>query len=216
MSNGLTKTVTLEGSHFYISSEGITSGVSAVYPASMVSGGSITLPATYQYRADGSGKQVIDMPMAAYYDGTGALFFKHLTGGLFFTVTNNTGSTVKLDRITVENATYYMNGATLSLAGINAAFLDGSRVFTESGSDAERKRVSLLFNSGYELANNASKQFLVPVPAFATDAAFTVTVYAHNGTISRYLFNQTQGIAHTGHISAAEVGYGNSNTLHPS
>lgn len=213
-SNGTLATVNVTDGNFYISQSGIASGTSAVYPASIVKDAgdgawTLTLPESYQYASDGSGHQVIDMPLAAYYTGDGTVFFKHLTGGLYFTVTNNTGSTVRLDRITVKNATHYMNGTTLPLASITTDFLNGDRVFSGSGADEARKRVSLLFNNGYELANGSSKQFLVPVPAFSTDAAFTITVYAHNGTVSRYLFNQTQGVEHTSHISAAEVGYAN-------
>ncbi len=208
-SNGVTKSVTIEGDHFYVSSDGIASGLAAVYPASIVDDGTVTLPADYQYRTDGAGHQVIDFPLAAYYDGTGGLLFKHLTGGLFFTVANNTGATVKLDRITVENETFYMNGATLPLGSIDAAFLAGDRVFTTAGDDVDRKRVSLLFNDGLELANGASRRVLVPVPAFATDAAFTVTVYAHNGTVSCFHFDQTQTGGHVSHIAASQAGFAN-------
>lgn len=213
-SNGTMATVSVSGGNYYISQSGIVSGTSAVYPASLVKDAgdgvwTLTLPATYQYVADGSGRQVIDMPMAAYYSGDGTVFFKHLTGGLYFTVGNNTGSTVWLDRITVENEAYCMNGSTLALSSISTSFLAGDRVFTTTTDDETRRRVSLLFNNGYELADGGSKQFLVPVPAFGSDAAFTITVYAHNGTVSRYLFNRTQSVEHTSHISAAEVGYAN-------
>lgn len=213
-SNGTLATVSISGGNYYISQSGIVSGTSAVYPASIVTSDgdgnwTLTLPDSYQYQADGSGHQMIDMPMAARYDGEGALFFRHLTGGLYFTVTNNTGTTVRLDRVTVENATHYMNGSTLALNAITDDFLAGDRTFTGSGDDAARKRVSLLFNDGYELAADEAKQFLVPVPAYASDAPFTITVYAHNGTVSRYLFARSQSAEHTSHISAAEVGYAN-------
>lgn len=213
-SNGTLATVSVIDGNYYISQSGIANGTSAVYPASLVKDAgdgawTLTLPDCYQYAVDGRGHQVIDMPLAAYYTGDGSVFFKHLTGGLYFTITNNTGSIVHLDRITVENETFYMNGSTLPLSSINNAFLSGDRVFAGSGADEGRKRVSLLFNNGYELANGGSKQFLVPVPAFGSDAAFTITVYAHSGTVSRFLFNQTQSVEHTSHISAAEVGYAN-------
>lgn len=213
-SNGVMATVSVTEGNYYISQSGIVNGTSAVYPASIVADAgdgvwTLTLPESYQYATDGSGHQVIDMPLAAYYNGDGTIYFKHLTGGLYFNIANNTGSTVLLDRVTVENETYYMNGSTKALSTVTTDFLDGDRAFAGSGDDASRKRVSLLFNSGLELADGVSRQVLVPVPAFSTDAAFTITVYAHNGTVSRYLFNQTQGVAHTGHISAAEVGYAN-------
>lgn len=213
-SNGTLATVSISGGNYYISQSGIVSGTSAVYPASFVTSDgdgnwTLTLPDSYQYHADGSGRQVIDMPMAARYNGEGALFFRHLTGGLYFTVTNNTGATVRLDRVTVENATHYMNGSTLALSAVTDDFLAGDRTFTGSGDDEARKRVSLLFNDGYELASGAAKQFLVPVPAYAADAPFTITVYAHNGMVSRYLFARTQSAEHTSHIAAAEVGYAN-------
>lgn len=212
-SNGTLATVTLNGNgNFYISSDGIASGTSAVYPASIVKEEAgvwtLTLPETYQYAVDGSGHQVIDMPMAAYYAGDGTVYFRHLTGGLYFTVTNNTGATVRLDRVTVENETHYMNGSTLALNDITSSFLSGDRVFAGMGGDAARKRVSLLFNDGLELTNGSSRQVLVPVPAFTVDAAFTITVYAHNGTVSRYLFDRTQS-EHVGHITASQVGYAN-------
>ena len=208
-SNGVKKTVQSENGQFYINSESITSGLSAVCPASLVEGSAVVLPATYQYRTDNSGHQVVDMPIAAYYDGSEALFFKHLTGGLYFNITNNTGSAVLLDRITVENATHYMNGSSLSIAAIDATFLNGDRVFTSSGNDAERKRVSLLFNSGLALNNGESQQVLVPIPAYASDAAFTVTVYAHNGEVSCFHFDKTQSSERIGHISASQAGYAN-------
>ena len=213
-SNGTLTTVSVVDGNYYISQSGIVSGTSAVYPASIVKDAgagvwTLTLPESYQYAIDGGGHQVVEMPLAAYYTGDGSVFFKHLTGGLYFTIINNTGSDVVLDRVTVENETFYMNGTTLPLSSIDAAFLGGDRVFAGSGSDAARKRVSLLFNDGYALASGSSKQFLVPVPAFGSDAAFTITVYAHNGLVSRYLFNQKQSVAHTSHISAAEVGYAN-------
>lgn len=212
-SNGTLATVSIVDGNYYISQSGIASGTSAVYPASIVNEVSgvwtLTLPETYHYTVDGSGHQVIDMPMAAYYNGDGTIYFKHLTGGLYFTVTNNTGATVQLDRVTVENETHYMNGSTLALTDISSSFLNGDRVFAGSGEDVARKRVSLLFNNGLELTNGDSRQVLVPVPAFTADAAFTVTVYAHNGTVSRYLFNQTQSVAHTSHITASQVGYAN-------
>lgn len=208
-SNGTEATVTEVDNHWYISSTGIADGMSAVYPADIVSDGILTLPDTYQYNTNAAGQQVIAMPMAAYYDGSGTLYFKHLTGGLYFRVKNNTGNTVKIDRITVENASYYMSGETLAMSDITATFLSGDRAFVSSGNEVAKKRVSLLFNEGLTLENLAEKMLLVPVPAFANDAAFTITVYAHNGTVSRYLFNQTQSAAHTGHISASEVGYAN-------
>lgn len=212
-SNGTLATVSVTDGNYYVRQSGIASGTSAVYPASMVKEvagvWTLTLPENYQYAVDGSGHQVIDMPMAAYYDGSGAIFFRHLTGGLYFNITNNTGSTVRLDRVTVENATQYMNGTTLALSEITSSFLDGNRVFAGTGDDVARRRVSLLFNEGLELGSGASRQVLVPVPAFTTDAAFTITVYAHNGAVSRYIFDRTQGVEHTGHIVAAEVGYAN-------
>lgn len=211
-SNGVLATIVDIDGNFYISNEGIATGTSAVYPASIVKEvagvWTLTLPDSYQYVVDGSGQQVIDMPMAAYYNGDGTVYFKHLTGGLYFNITNNTGATVKLDRVTVDNETHYMNGSTMALNDITASFLNGDRVFAGSGDDVSRKRVSLLFNNGLELANGASRQVLVPVAAFTADAAFTITVYAHNGTVSRYLFNRTQS-EHVGHITAAEVGYAN-------
>lgn len=213
-SNGTLATVTISGGNSYVSQTGIVSGTSAVYPADLVASDgagnwSLTLPDSYQYRADASGRQVIDMPLAARYDGEGALFFRHLTGALYFTVTNLTGAAVQLDRITVQNATHYMNGSTLPLSALSADFLSSDRVFTSAGDDEARKRVSLLFNDGYELAAGQAKQFLVPVPAYASDAPFTVTVYAHNATVSCHLFSRTQDASHSGRIAAAQVGYAN-------
>lgn len=213
-SNGTLATVTISGGNSYVSQTGIVSGTSAVYPADLVASDgagnwSLTLPDSYQYRADASGRQVIDMPLAARYDGEGALFFRHLTGALYFTVTNLTGAAVRLDRITVQNATHYLNGSTLPLSALSADFLSSDRVFTSAGDDEARKRVSLLFNDGYELAAGQAKQFLVPVPAYASDAPFTVTVYAHNATVSCHLFSRTQDASHSGRIAAAQVGYAN-------
>ena len=77
----------------------------AVFPASIKLGGNrVCLPAEYEYATDDSGRQIINLPMAASSDGSNGLFFKHLTGAIIVKFINNRSETVVLDRITVHSA----------------------------------------------------------------------------------------------------------------
>ncbi len=77
----------------------------AVFPASIKLGGNrVCLPAEYEYATDDSGRQIINLPMAASSDGSNGLFFKHLTGAIIVKFINNRSETVVLDRISVHSA----------------------------------------------------------------------------------------------------------------
>ena len=133
----------------------------AYYPSSMYSGGTITLPASYDY--DGK----FNMPMYAESPTTN-LSFKNLCGVLAITVPSTQMTSVSS---IVVSADQQMNG---ELSGITDA---GVLTFKSATlSDAEKK-VSLTFTEAKGITD--SETFYLPVPAMSS-ATLTITV--SNGT----------------------------------
>lgn len=84
----------------------------AIHPASLVAEGtdlstnpssvSITLPSEYTYKADATGKQILDIPMAAVAAaGSTELTFKHLASAASVRIDNNTGDDMAIDKVSI-------------------------------------------------------------------------------------------------------------------
>lgn len=84
----------------------------AIHPASLVAEGtdlstnpssvSITLPSEYTYKADATGKQILDIPMAAVAAaGSTELTFKHLASAASVRINNNTGEDMAIDKVSI-------------------------------------------------------------------------------------------------------------------
>lgn len=160
------------------------SGVDApfygVYPACIYgsnSGASYTLnlPATYTYETDGT-YQKLASPMVGYTDNSTSMTFKHLTAAVTVQVVNYCGFTIQVDSIVVSSDSYKLNGAmNVTLGGGNPV------VETEASSDADAKKVTMLFNGSTSLQVFAGDSANVQVPVLPVGGGnkFTVRVVTH-------------------------------------
>lgn len=80
--NGAEKTVQIEGNTAYVTGVTEAAQYRALYPASLnssydgsTSNVTVTIPSSYTWQVDGSGRQVLDVPMAAYGTGSDRLVF---------------------------------------------------------------------------------------------------------------------------------------------
>lgn len=208
--NGSTATVKRRGDHAYISNASISEGTNrALYPASLstVNWGTdnpvVTLPAYYHYRTDGSGHQVLDLPMAAYSNSrTSPLQFKHLTGALYVTVKNTSANPRTLQSVTVKSNLYALNG-TLRVALNTPGLVEAST--TEA---AAERAVTLVFDKVVTLANGESVRVMIPVRPVRSDNNFTIEVKSYaSGQQSSYLSSRTQTSGSDHSLARNELGY---------
>lgn len=162
----------------YISSEGLNATTNrAVYPSSLnvsnwsTDNLSVEFPKIYHYRTDASGKQILELPMAAYSTGDNPLHFKHLTGALYVTVTNTSSSPRLLQAVTVSSDKYMLNGSrSIDLTNIDALGPIQNEL-------ASRRTVTLHFDAECILpANGGSKKVMIPIPPVGGDNHFTISV----------------------------------------
>ena len=162
----------------YISSEGLNATTNrAVYPSSLnvsnwsTDNLSVEFPKIYHYRTDASGKQILELPMAAYSTGNNPLHFKHLTGALYVTVTNTSSSPRLLQAVTVSSDKYMLNGSrSIDLTNIDALGPIQNELATQ-------RTVTLHFDAECILpANGGSKKVMIPIPPVGGDNHFTISV----------------------------------------
>lgn len=205
--NGTTATVTRRDDRAYISNDGLADVNRAVYPASLVGPSltsntvSIEFPRYYHYRTGDGGQQVLDLPMAAYSTGDNPLQFKHLTGALYITITNTATVPLTLQSVTVVSTKYRQSGTkSINFEGIEAI------TATTAGGGATNRSVTMLFDTGYTLANNESVRVMIPVLPVGADNKFNIQVKSYSeGQNHSYLFNQWQRTA--GALVRNELGY---------
>ena len=71
---------------------------------------SLTIPADYNCTIDGEGRQVIDLPMAAYEENcTSELRFRHLTAAVKVQLWNATSGKLYVDKVVVTSDKYILN-----------------------------------------------------------------------------------------------------------
>ena len=168
----------------------------------------VNLPAVYQYDQvveNGTGRQVLNAPMAAYATSGGELHFKHLTGALAVKITNNTGAQIHLERIAVKSTTSKLNGT------FTVNFTDLTSIRAQSGNSTERT-VTMRFDKTPKVIGNGRTVYIqIPVPPTGSNSKFTIFVdYCHQGTayLNRrccYTEKKTQTTA--GALNRAELGY---------
>ena len=192
INSGTADIVRQANGHTYIAADAIGAPIRALYPASLTGDAlgsnsqTIDLPAVYHYRSSG-GHQVLDLPMAAYSASIdGPLHFMHLTGALYFTVTNTTGGQLTLDSLVVVSDSYSLSGSR----SIDFAAL-GATGPVDAATAADR-RVALVFDrEALVLDANASCTLMVPVAPVGDGNHFSVRATGHRqGT--RYTFAHTQ------------------------
>lgn len=181
----------------------------AVYPASLASGNlssdnvTITFPAYYHYRTDGSGHQLLDLPMAARSEGDDPMQFKHLTGALYITVTNTAAVPLTLQSVTVQSNRYKLNGTKT----INLNDLDNISPSTGANDACS---VSLLFDTGYTLASNASLKVMLPIMPVGGNGnnIFTIIVRSTSAEQANFYLNSRKQPSGSDHALARnQLGY---------
>lgn len=205
--NDKTKTVSVTDDVATIdnSVESLTAPYNAIYPAAIcpdadLSGATsidINLPDEYHY-SESDGLQHLDIPMAAHSDGN-TLQFKHLGGALTISVINRFGAEMSLDEITVESS-------TSQICGVREVVF--ANITGQSANDAEvtdaQKKVRMLFDSPLAVANNATKNIVIPVLPVSGSNKFTIHVTAIcNG--KHYSFSKTQNTG--GALQRNEMGF---------
>ena len=203
--NSTCVTIHKSGDRYYIdATEANATGVNrALYPASLSATAltgdavTITLPTSYRYRTDGTGHQLIELPMAACEAAGERLCFKHLTGAMYFTIENSYGTTLQLDRLSVTSDNYCLSGSR------NIDFGDLTSVEPDDEGGEADHTVSLLFDD-VSLGDGESLTVIIPVAPVGADNHFTVNVSAHHeGT--RYTYSRTQSTG--GALARNQLGY---------
>lgn len=170
----------------------------------------VNLPAVYQYDQvveNGTGRQVLNAPMAAYATSGGELHFKHLTGALAVKITNNTGAQIRLERIRVQSSGAKLNGTfTVNFNDLT------SPIGPARASNLDERRVTMRFDKQEKVIGSGRTVYIqIPVPPVGTGNKFRILVdYRHSGTdyVGRrccYTFNKQQSTA--GALNRAELGY---------
>lgn len=184
----------------------------AVYPASLAANSdlssdyiSLNFPAYYHYRTDASGHQLLELPMAARSEGNASLKFKHLTGALYVTVKNTANVPLILQSVTVASNIYQLNGSrNVDLDNLNNI----APIRTETNDS--RNTVTLVFDTGYTLASNASVRVMLPVMPVGGNGnnLFTIKVRSCSANKqSAYLTSNTQGAGSDHTLERNELGY---------
>ena len=184
----------------------------AVYPASLaansdLSSDSISLdfPAYYHYRTDASGHQLLEVPMAARSTNREPLQFKHLTGALYVTVKNTANVPLILQSVTVASNIYQLNGSR----NVDLDDLNNIAPIRTTTNDS-RNTVTLVFDTGYTLASNASVRVMLPVMPVGGNGnnLFTIKVRSCSANKqSAYLASNTQSAGSDHTLARNELGY---------
>lgn len=169
----------------------------------------VNLPAVYQYDQvveNGTGRQVLNAPMAAYATSGGELHFKHLTGALAVKITNNTGAQIHLERIAVRSDRSKLNGT------FTVDFTNLTSISAQYGSTPDDRTVTMRFDKTPKVIGNERTVYIqIPVPPTGSNSKFTIFVdYCHQGEayLNRrccYMERKTQTTA--GALNRAELGY---------
>lgn len=215
--NGVDKTINVDGADAYISDVTEAEAYRAIYPASIGSSAAldadvvnVTLPSSYEWRVDGSGRQLIEVPMAAKGTGSERLYFRHLTAAITVQITNHYGFAVVVDDVTVSSTegskTYQLSGPTSVTLGT-----DDLTVTPAETDVAANRQVTIDFNDAQLTVQSGEKKNVqVPVLPVGEGNKFTVsvTVHKYNNTEVSKTYTQTQATG--GAMARKEMGYAGS------
>lgn len=196
-----------DNGHAYIDYPSPSSVNRAFYPSSLkvlsLSGDDVTfeLPNVYHYRANGSG-QLLELPMAARSEGGNPLKFKHLTGALCIMVKNISSGNLTLQSVTLESDRYRLSGECA------VDFSSVESIGAQLGSTALERRVTMVFDTGYTLASNATLRVMLPVLPVESTNHFTISVRSYrSGQSTAYLTTQSQTSANDHSLARNYLGY---------
>lgn len=195
--NGSVVAITREDeTHAYISDVYSQSVNSACFPATLATtdlGGNtvgVLLPSAYHYRRDGSGRQLVELPMVARAADGDPLQFRHLTAALCITLSNDRtdSKTLVIDSLTVSSNNYL-------LCGPRSADMTSAEPLGAQSIDEETSTVTLFFDrERLELAPGDSRKVMVPVAPVGDGNHFTISVATRcQGTRYNYSRPQTTG-----------------------
>lgn len=182
--NGAEKAVEISGNTAYVTDVEHADQYRALYPASLNSsydGSSasvtVTIPTAYEWAVDGSGRQVLDVPMAAYGTGSGRLVFKHLTAAITVEITNYYGFPVLVDNVTVSSSDA---GTQYQLCGSKEITLNSSDISVNAAASNSNNSVAVNFNdNNLTIAPGETKRVQVPVLPVGDGNKFSISVAVH-------------------------------------
>ena len=173
----------------------------AVYPNEIVTSFSnsrinLSIPQVQTYTEDGSGRQVVKAPMAAYSRGE-ELSFTNLGALLAINIHNNAyGSiTVSEVRVTASDIALWGDGYVDDYQSDNRKM-----VLTSTPQDHNEIVVRGVDNASlnFVISRNASKMVYVYVPSTESANKYSITVEATSITGADVSFTRTQGNSHGG------------------
>ena len=175
----------------------------AIYPSSLNSTAildndnlTVTIPDTNLWTADGDGKQILDVPMAARSTDGNRLYFKHLTAAITVEITNYYGFAVLVDSVVVMSSdagTPYQISGTANI-DLNDAEMG---INTNDNPTAAEKKVKVIFGDGahaLKINQGDTKKVQVPVLPVGAGNKFSISVTVHkdgNQAVNR-TFSKTQ------------------------
>ena len=202
--NGSTYTVSVSGNTATIAGVTEADNYACVYPASVVSsytGAQIkfTLPQTQTITYDGSGRQVLSLPMAAYGDGSTPLEFKNLCGLMAVTV-NNTDKEAGLTptQITLSTSdgagemTASLYGDTWAERALSSTNYDRDWAILASNigsaTSSAKWTMSVSITGSPVIANGSSRSYYITVPVIDDGTCSKISVEM-SGTIGSNAFS---------------------------
>lgn len=208
--NDKTKTIAVAEGNATVdnTSDVVSAPFHSIFPASLCPSANlsgftsidITIPSVYHYQQEGDGKQKLDIPMAAAADEGNTLQFKHITGALAIGITNNFGGDMTVTDIIVQSSVSQISGLRT---------IDFSDITTQSANDIsvseEQRQVQMLFDeTSLVVANNSTKDIVIPVLPVSSSNKFTVTVNTTYGG-KKYSFSKSQN--NGGALGRNQMGY---------
>ena len=184
--------------------EGVTAPFyGSIYRSNDGASYTLNLPATYTYATNGT-YQVLGSPMVGYTTDESTMVFKHLTAAITVQVVNYCGFTIQVDSIIVSSNNYKLNGE------LNVTIGAGNPTVTAATtSDADAKKVTMLFNgsSSLQVFAGDSANVQVPVLPVGVENKFTVRVVTHkvDQPAVKPIFEKEQGSKHA--LARAYLGY---------
>ena len=206
--NGETYTASVSGDKVTIAGVAEADNYACVYPAGIVTNFSdgckvkISLPSSQTITYDGSGRQVLSLPMAAYGDGSSALEFKNLCGLMAVTV-NNTDKAGGLTptRITLSTSdgdgemTASLYGETWAARDLSSANYDADWAILASNIGSATSSVkwtmSVSISGSPLIANGSSRSYYITVPVIDNGTRSKISVEM-SGTLggNNFIFNK--------------------------
>ena len=168
----------------------------------------VDIPARYDWKSGDGGRQIIELPMAAYSATAGnTVTFKHLTAAVEITIWNATSSKLFVDEVTLTSDSYRLNGSCqLDLTAANFG------ITTDNDNVPEANRtVSIVISPTKPLTIEAGETHAIQVPILPIgDDDLTIHIGSHNKDINGV---PVSGLTHTFNYKASSTALGRNQML---